>query len=654
MAALTDGTNTFAGGPTIASTLGSVAKTFSSSAPLFPSAQTPAPKTAVVPPVTPAPVIPATPLTKAPANLGSTKTSQPAVLSSSTIDTKNQDNVSKLSGTAPTGSILGADGFVRNADQSFAEAPSDATSAIDESGNQSYTSGGLRYALGPSGGKISSDPAIQGLYDQFTTLKASMDATSAANIENIKNQYTQLIQEQGRANKSAEAGTYSLLARGGSLQTDSSGGIIQSQVSYGLQQIGDLNNKEQAAIIAAQNAQQDNDFKIMDKQLSIAQQARTEKQAAAQKLNDSIQKATEQTRKDNAIGGILATGVTSPADILAKLKEQGNNTISAKDIADTLSNLNPDQKEIMNVLGEVSKMNAPQDVRTAVAAAKTIGDAYKAAGGYLNDPTSNASMYNAYVGRATAQGLKPMSAEDWLTNNAAKKAAAEQAAKNKSDAAYTASDKVQQSLEQQGRQVIEKEFSARTGALGIENAKVGQANHLNSLFTQYYDPKTGNYNIPTAQYAELAIGLANMLSGTGQSSDNDRAEIKSKTAAGDLKGALQYITGVPQNGNTQAIIKNLVDSVDRQAQTAERNRQAALDDMKAILPTDLEASRKDALIAGTKMVGYEGQSRVSKTAVDAYIKSNPAEADAVAKLYDVPGATDQDIEEYLKAQGKIL
>lgn len=42
-----------------------------------------------------------------------------------------------------------------------------------------------------------------------------------------------------------------------------------------------------------------------------------------------------------------------------------------------------------------------------------------------------------------------------------------------------------------------------------------------------------------------------------------------------------------------------------------------------------------------------------KVQVDAYIKATPAEAEAVAKLYDVPGATDQDIYDYLKKQGKI-
>ncbi len=159
--------------------------------------------------------------------------------------------------------------------------------------------------------------------------------------------------------------------------------------------------------------------------------------------------------------------------------------------------------------------------------------------------------------------------------------------------------------------------------------------------------------MPKTQYAELAIGLANLVSPTGSVSDSARDAIMTKTAKGDFNGAISYITGTPQNGTTQAVIQNLVDSVDRQAQTATRNREAALQNMRDQAPTDLEQSRIDKLNKSTEMVGYEGQNRISKANVDSYIKANPAEAESVAKLYEVPGATDKDIEDYLKAQGKL-
>lgn len=153
----------------------------------------------------------------------------------------------------------------------------------------------------------------------------------------------------------------------------------------------------------------------------------------------------------------------------------------------------------------------------------------------------------------------------------------------------------QDKLEQQYRQTLLKEASSRSGDLGIQNQKVSQAIHLTSLLNQYKDPKTGDFNVPQAQYSELVFGLANLLSPNGTTSEGDRARLQSLTAAGDIKGALQYITGAPQNGNTQAIIKNLADSIDRQGGVAEDLRGQSVQFLQGLAPTGLDQNRIDAL-----------------------------------------------------------
>lgn len=166
-------------------------------------------------------------------------------------------------------------------------------------------------------------------------------------------------------------------------------------------------------------------------------------------------------------------------------------------------------------------------------------------------------------------------------------------------------DKVQQALEQQYRNVLVKEVSNRSGVLGTEDAKVAQANHLASLLNQYYDPKTGNYNVPTAQYGELVLGLAGMISKTGTPTDSQVDNINQKTLKGDINGALAYVTGSPQNGTTQDIIKNLADSINRQAQTAVSNRQAEVTRLEGLKPTDLSEDRAQALEAAS-LTPYNG------------------------------------------------
>lgn len=210
---------------------------------------------------------------------------EPTVLGSTNIDQKNQDNTNKLTSMSQGGQVVGEDGMTRNADGSLANAPADSTPMTDENGNTYYSSGAVKYA---TASKVSDDPYVQSVFDQLSHLQGQMDATGSANIANIQAQYGSLIKEQQQVNKSQEAGSYALMLRGGSLQTESSSGIIQSQISAGVKSIADLIFKEQQAVIAAQQAAQDGDFKILDKQLGIASDARKERVAAAQKISEGI------------------------------------------------------------------------------------------------------------------------------------------------------------------------------------------------------------------------------------------------------------------------------------------------------------------------------------------------------------------------------
>lgn len=568
---------------------------------------------------------------------------EPSVLTSANIDQKNQQNTATLATKAaqPAGQALGEEGFVRNADQSFAEAPSGATQGNDGNGNNYWSHNGMNYAVGPMGGKVSSDPLTNSLYDQFSSLKASMDATGAANIEAIKQQFEGLIKQQTQANAGNEAATNSLLIRGGANQSASSGGIIQGQISYGLQQISDLVAKENSAVIAAQQAQQDGDYKLLDKQLEIASSASKDRQAAAQKLSDAIMTATKQARTESAIMGAMANGTSSPADILKNLQATGNTTISLKDINETISNLNPDQKDIHTMLLDASKNGAPDSVRKAIAASKSISDAISAAGQYVTDPTSTAGQFNA----AVAGGYKGTPG-DWIAAQKYKEAYAAASAKNAADAAYAGSDAGQNKLFQQGVSTLRTEMSSRSGGLGLQDAKVNQAIHLKSLFDQYATTVTvpnmmeggvgvpaggthteTRYNIPRSQYTEIALGLANLLSPTGTVAEGTVNKIIQSTARGDINAALTWATGQPQNGSTQAVFQNLKDSIDRQGTVAEGERQTYINDLLLRLPPGLSETNLATL---TKSAGLNSFTNPDPTTM------TPAQIDtnAFSKIQD--------------------
>lgn len=387
------------------------------------------------------------------------KTSEPTVLTSGNIDDKNQDNLSKMQTKAATGQIAGTDGFIRNADQSFAEAPSDAKQINDESGNSYWSSGGMHYALGPSNGNVSSDPFIQGIYKQFSDLKTQMDATGAALIDNIKKKYDGLISAQQLTNKGAEAGVNSLLTRGGSMQTESSSGIMQSQVSYGLQKISDLTAEENDAVIKAQQAIQDNDYRSLDKMLSIADKARTEKQAAAQKLSDTISTAHKQAQKDTAVMGQLQLGVVDPVKILNNLRAAGNTSITAKDISDALANLRPESKAVADLLSTARDNGAPPEILTAINSATDLNEAYKAASTYGAGGTGMVGEYNRYVADATRRGQHPVDFQTYQDIDANRKAKVAAAAVGNSGLSNQTLTKVQTIAGQFDNEQVVKDYN---------------------------------------------------------------------------------------------------------------------------------------------------------------------------------------------------
>jgi len=217
-----------------------------------------------------------------------------------------------------------------------------------EDGNQYYNfdstpvSGQAGTASMISGTQIPStgDPATDANLKMMSDMTAKMDATSAAAIANIQSTYQGLIAQQQQTNAGAEASLNALLLSGGSNRTASGGGFSQSQVSFGLQKISDLVDKENSAVLAAQQAQQQNDYQQLDKQLSLADEIRKEKQIEITKQNDALVAAKTQNAKDNAITGQMDAGLSDPKAIFDALQKQGMDTITLKDVTDTVNSLN--------------------------------------------------------------------------------------------------------------------------------------------------------------------------------------------------------------------------------------------------------------------------------------------------------------------------
>lgn len=158
-------------------------------------------------------------------------------------------------------------------------------------------------------------------------------------------------------------------------------------------------------------------------------------------------------------------------------------------------------------------------------------------------------------------------------------------------------DADQNKLEQQYRTVLARAMSSRSGGIGLEDSKVQQANHLTTVLDQFYDPKTGEWNIPRVQLNELALGLAQLTAPRGQAGVEMLKEFQQRTAKGDAAAGLSYLTGQPVPANTQAITQMLKDSIERQGRTAETNREGEMAYLRGLAPTELAEPRRQALEA---------------------------------------------------------
>lgn len=623
---------------------------------------------------------------------------QPTVLSSGNIDTKNQNNTTTVQNTSPTGQTVDGSGYAHNADGSFASAPSTATQVTGEDGNTYYSNGAIKYATG----NVSDDPAQTRINDQLSGLMASMDAAGATNISNIKDQYNGLIEYQKQVNAGENAAVYTLLARGGSLQTASSSGIIHAQISSGIQKIADLVSKENSAIIAAQQAMQDGEYKVLDKQLSIAQNARAERIKAAERVSDNILQAKK--------------------DAQAKL-----------DAAD---------KDIKSIIMDASKNNAPADVKKQLNDALANHDwttAMNVGAQYTQDPTSTAGQYAAYVQDAKAKGLTPMTPGDFLSKQKSNEAYASAYASAKGKAAGDAAA----GLNADGTPITpnapDPTATGITGATGLSlaafnyltqgvssmsrmpaaqrNAIMKEAgDYLNkhgvdvstfqSQYKAYNDVLQKNIEranqtkimagevsgsaealieainakatedgankvnlpwLPSVHQSETSNGMsglrvANILDIlAGKETNNKFAQTyitQLHTMANDLAGYL-----AASRGSLSASGPSESDKLDAATIIANGMNTGSIEAFRDAIKTNEEKvtrvvnkAAEDARKQVWDLFGVGSQYKPTapqlteaqaKDAVDTYIKSNPTKAETIAKLYEVPGATDQDILDYI-------
>lgn len=172
------------------------------------------------------------------------------------------------------------------------------------------------------------DPILKEQLSLLKSMQRSADAATNEQLASTQAAFEQRRQEQQRANEQGLASVKQALNLGGSSRYApiSSQGIVSAAEAAGIRALADLDMKERQVISEIRQAQQSNDYQLMESKLNLLDGVRKEKAAATATLNETVRAQNMQASRDNAIAGLVAQGVTNPIEMLNALNfdEQGN------------------------------------------------------------------------------------------------------------------------------------------------------------------------------------------------------------------------------------------------------------------------------------------------------------------------------------------
>jgi hypothetical protein len=232
--------------------------------------------------------------------------------------------------------------------------------------------------------------SAQNKLNNFSATMAS-DPVLSGMLSGISSQWDQRIEEMKRANTSRSAALKTTGIRLGSRYTGGDGGmfgsIITEEERQGVERIAKLEAEKQAALLAARSAYEGQKW---DQYVKMVDQAEKnyERQLNAIKELQEAQAAQDKRIQDQ------------------KKLEYDQFT-----------------KPLNDIVNDAAKNGAPPEVLDAILSSPTLGDAFKNAGGYLQDITTGGVVgeYLFYKKQAEAMGQVPMDFNSYADMDANRK-----------------------------------------------------------------------------------------------------------------------------------------------------------------------------------------------------------------------------------------
>lgn len=172
------------------------------------------------------------------------------------------------------------------------------------------------------------DPTADPIYQQEMSLingmMSSNDETSNAAVQSIIRNYEHLANDASQKQEGADAMVSNALLRGGTTRyaPGNAGSILTAQNHADIEEFSRLQDEENQKIAAVRQAQQSQNYNLLEKELTQLDSIRTQKQTAAKALADKMQTARDQqvqAGRDSAVANLVSQGVTDPKKLLMHL-----------------------------------------------------------------------------------------------------------------------------------------------------------------------------------------------------------------------------------------------------------------------------------------------------------------------------------------------
>lgn len=211
-----------------------------------------------------------------------------------------------------------------------------------------------------------------------------LTAGEQAQIDGLKLQFQQMIDEQVKVNANAQATGQMRGAQGGALEYDPlfQAKTIGSIISAGQVKIADLQTKEASAVASLTQSFKDNDIKAV-------QEAWKTYQDTKEKSINYFQKVMEDTQK--------------------AIKDAGDAKIAADK-----AYYEQVEKPISDLSKQAAKNGAPPAVVTAIAQGQSVDEAIALSQGFIQEATGDLGEYLNYKRQAEANGQVAATYDTWM------------------------------------------------------------------------------------------------------------------------------------------------------------------------------------------------------------------------------------------------